>query len=363
MRLAPKNPVPGRIFTLCYARRADSTHFRSETITCPAGCSPLRRTRSRRDCWRSRWRSCSPWRASSRRPSRAPTMPTQQSDPRLFAQTGYRIDRDSFWDYFTSRGGVTTFGYPASRDFQFLGCTSQFFQRVVMQQCGAQGVGTLNLLDDGLLAYTMINGSTFPAVDTTLKAATPRVTDPNYASAILRFVAQQRAGHLRWPAGQFPPDVQHDAGRGGRGHRRSSHAGSARARGLGRSDQQASLRPRQSQLHLSALPARHHALRQDVRLHAGSAARRLPEGAADGRGPAARSGDPGGRQLAVVRGHARRPGARRHRVRQRLRARAREREQARDAAPAAAAEPGAGCPSRATPNAPPQARVRVPTSA
>jgi polysaccharide biosynthesis protein PslG len=112
----------------------------------------------------------------------------QQADPRLFAQTGYRIDRDSFWDYFSSRGGVTTFGYPASRDFRFLGCTSQFFQRVVMQQCDAQGVGTLNLLDDGLLPYTMINGSTFPAVDATLKASTPRVTDPNYASAILRFV-------------------------------------------------------------------------------------------------------------------------------------------------------------------------------
>ena len=34
------------------------------------------------------------------------------ADPRLFAQTGYRVDRDAFWDYFTRRGGVTTFGYP-----------------------------------------------------------------------------------------------------------------------------------------------------------------------------------------------------------------------------------------------------------
>jgi len=114
---------------------------------------------------------------------------TQQTDARFFAQTAYRIDRDSFWDYFTSRGGVATFGYPASRDFQFMGCTSQFFQRLIMQQCGTQGVGTLNLLDDGLLPYTKINGSTFPAVDNSLKVATPRVTDPNYASSILQFVA------------------------------------------------------------------------------------------------------------------------------------------------------------------------------
>ena len=124
-------------------------------------------------CWRFRWRSCSLASLVAPSVSRADDA-AQQADPRLFAQTGYRIDRDSFWDYFTSRGGVATFGYPASRDFQFLGCTSQFFQRLVMQQCGTQGVGTLNLLDDGLLPYTMINGSTFPAVDATLKAATPR---------------------------------------------------------------------------------------------------------------------------------------------------------------------------------------------
>jgi hypothetical protein len=111
-----------------------------------------------------------------------------QSDPRLFSQTGYRIDRDSFYDYFRARGGITTFGYPVSRDFQFMGCTSQFFQRLVLQQCGTQGVGTLNLLDEGLLPYTLINGSTFPAPDSALKATTPKVSDANYASAILDFV-------------------------------------------------------------------------------------------------------------------------------------------------------------------------------
>src|SRR3954453_11504317 len=42
-----------------------------------------------------------------------------QADARMFAQTGYRVDRDAFYDYFTHRGGVTTFGYPVSRDFLF----------------------------------------------------------------------------------------------------------------------------------------------------------------------------------------------------------------------------------------------------
>lgn len=108
-------------------------------------------------------------------------------DPRMFVQTGYRIDRQSFWDYFSHRGGVTSFGYPVSRDFQFEGCISQFFQRLVMQQCGTQGVGTLNLLDDGLLPYTAMNGSIFPAADDVTLAA-PKVGNPNYASAMLDYV-------------------------------------------------------------------------------------------------------------------------------------------------------------------------------
>jgi hypothetical protein len=110
------------------------------------------------------------------------------ADPRLFSQTGYRVDRDILWDYFQHRGGVTSFGYPVSRDFQFEGCTVQFFQRIVMQQCGTAGVSTLNLLDDGLLPYTRMNGSTFPASDPALTAQAPSVTDPNYGARILEYV-------------------------------------------------------------------------------------------------------------------------------------------------------------------------------
>jgi polysaccharide biosynthesis protein PslG len=111
-----------------------------------------------------------------------------QADPRLFPQTGYRIDRDSFWDYFSHRGGVTTFGYPVSRDFHFEGCTSQFFQRLILQQCGTQGVGTQNLLDEGLMPYTRMNGSTFPGSELVMTSRAPKVSDPNYPSLILDYV-------------------------------------------------------------------------------------------------------------------------------------------------------------------------------
>jgi hypothetical protein len=111
-----------------------------------------------------------------------------QADPRVVGDTGYRIDDDSFWDYFNGRGQARTFGFPASAAFTFLGCKTQFFQRLVMQRCGNGGVATLNLLDEGLLPYTTFNGSVVPGPDAALKSATPRPEDPAYASAVLEFV-------------------------------------------------------------------------------------------------------------------------------------------------------------------------------
>src|SRR6187200_2223912 len=73
-----------------------------------------------------------------------------QQDNRYFQETGFRIDNDKIWDYFSKRGGKGTFGLPTSRTFQFLGAPTQFFQRHVLQVTGG-GVQTLNLLGDGLL--------------------------------------------------------------------------------------------------------------------------------------------------------------------------------------------------------------------
>ncbi len=114
----------------------------------------------------------------------------QQSDPRLFADTGFRVDNDAFWTYFQRRGGVRTFGYPVSQAFPFKGCTSQFFQRLIMQQCGSNGVGTLNLLDQGLMPYSRINGSTFPVSDASIQSGAPAPSDPDYGSKVAAFIQQ-----------------------------------------------------------------------------------------------------------------------------------------------------------------------------
>jgi hypothetical protein len=116
-----------------------------------------------------------------------PVVYARQPGPRAF-ETGYQIDNDGFWEYFQQRGGAATFGLPVSQAFPFLGCTAQFFQRLVMQRCGQGGVGTLNLLDDGLLPYTNFNGSAVPGVDAALKQATPRADDPAYGARMLEFV-------------------------------------------------------------------------------------------------------------------------------------------------------------------------------
>jgi polysaccharide biosynthesis protein PslG len=114
--------------------------------------------------------------------------PTATSDPRYFSQTGFRIDTDAFWNFFQQRGTVATFGYPVSRTFTLDGFQVQIFQREVMQLQPDGSVQTLNLLDPGLMPYTQINGSTFPAPDPAIEAATPPVSDPNYATDIQMFI-------------------------------------------------------------------------------------------------------------------------------------------------------------------------------
>ncbi len=104
-----------------------------------------------------------------------------------FTQTGFCITAPDFQTYFHLRGGVQTFGYPVSREFMLQGFAVQFFQGQVLQRLPDGTVATLNLLDPGLMPATHINGATFPAADPSLVAATPPVTDPEYASDIVTF--------------------------------------------------------------------------------------------------------------------------------------------------------------------------------
>ncbi|HEY8477465.1 MAG TPA: hypothetical protein VIN09_11425, partial [Chloroflexota bacterium] len=120
----------------------------------------------------------------------APPPPAAVQSERFFAATGYQVANEAFWQYFQSRGGVETFGYPVSNEFLFLGTRVQIFQRAVLQLSGDGHVQLLNLLDPEIFPYTSVNGSTFPSADSALKDATPSPADPSYAERIVEFVRQ-----------------------------------------------------------------------------------------------------------------------------------------------------------------------------
>ncbi len=114
--------------------------------------------------------------------------PSLLHDNRWFSQTAFRIDNDTVWSYFTARGGVRTFGYPASRTFTFLGQPTQFFQLQIVQVGPGNQPRTMNLLDPDLMPYTTINGSTFPGVDPSVAGAAPTPNQPDYSTAIIDFI-------------------------------------------------------------------------------------------------------------------------------------------------------------------------------
>jgi photosystem II stability/assembly factor-like uncharacterized protein len=112
-------------------------------------------------------------------------------DNRFFAETGFRVDNDAFWDYFNRRGGTRVFGFPTSRTFTFVGFTSQFFQRAIFQLGPNGQVRLVNLLDPGLLPYTSFNGAQMPGNDPAIVGAAPAPTSPSYGTAIIAFVRAQ----------------------------------------------------------------------------------------------------------------------------------------------------------------------------
>ncbi|MGE3267500.1 MAG: hypothetical protein AB7P40_02055 [Chloroflexota bacterium] len=119
-------------------------------------------------------------------PASAVTVSAQQ-DARYFADTGFRIDDDKIWDYFNKRGGKRTFGLPTSRTFPFMGAPTQFFQRHVLQIVNGS-VHTLNLLEDGLLSYTTIAGTTLPDVDPSVTAAAPKPGSSTYGADVTAYL-------------------------------------------------------------------------------------------------------------------------------------------------------------------------------
>jgi N-acetylmuramoyl-L-alanine amidase len=109
-------------------------------------------------------------------------------DARFFPQTGYKVVDDPFWSYFSKRGGIRTFGYPVSNPFVLYGFRVQVFQRAMLQLRPDGSVAMVNVLDDGMLPYTTVNGSTFPASDGEVIKRQPKVGEPDYHQKALQFV-------------------------------------------------------------------------------------------------------------------------------------------------------------------------------
>jgi N-acetylmuramoyl-L-alanine amidase len=116
---------------------------------------------------------------------------TPAEDPWYFEETGFRIANEQFWNYFNRRGGVQTFGYPISKEFLLLGFRVQFFQRLIMQLNPDGSVATMNLLDEGLMPYTRINYSTFPAPDPQMAESAPKAGEEGYFDKLLGFVKEK----------------------------------------------------------------------------------------------------------------------------------------------------------------------------
>ena len=124
-------------------------------------------------------------------PTPAPQQTGSAKDPLYFEQTGFRIANDRFWDYFNKRGGVRTFGYPISKEFLLFGFRVQLFQREIMQLNPDGSVSTMNLLDDGLMPYTRINFSTFPAPDGAMAGAAPKPGTDGYLEKLLAWMKEK----------------------------------------------------------------------------------------------------------------------------------------------------------------------------
>lgn len=131
-----------------------------------------------------------PTSAAASQAAPAPEAGPGKDDPRYFPQTRYAITDDRFWDYFQKRGGVATFGYPVSNTFVLLGHKTQIYQRQVMQLRPDGSVALMNLLDNGLMPYTRINGSVFPGPDPEVVKRHPGVNDPDYHRKVLEFVRE-----------------------------------------------------------------------------------------------------------------------------------------------------------------------------
>lgn len=109
-------------------------------------------------------------------------------DASFFPETGFGVWNPAIRDYFESRGGVETFGFPVSNVFRLYEFEVQLFQRQVIQ-IGPNGAPRgLNILQAPYLDYRRFGGLTIPAINADLAAAAPQVGSPGYARAVGGFI-------------------------------------------------------------------------------------------------------------------------------------------------------------------------------
>lgn len=120
------------------------------------------------------------------KPAAAPTPTSEEA-----AVTPYLVENPAVLDYFTRRGGTTTFGEPVSREFTFEDMPVQLFQRAMLRVGPEGGVSPLNLLEDGLLPLAHVNGSTVPAPDPEMLRRAPVPGTLGYDEAVLAFLATE----------------------------------------------------------------------------------------------------------------------------------------------------------------------------
>jgi len=115
-----------------------------------------------------------------------PVADTTAPSDRYFPETGFSVTDAAIWSYFSTRGGVATFGNPISRLFTFRDYQVQLFERHAIAKLTPQNAGILGLLE--LVPYSPIDGYSIPPVDQALVTSLPAAERDDYPSRAASFI-------------------------------------------------------------------------------------------------------------------------------------------------------------------------------
>ncbi len=109
-------------------------------------------------------------------------------DSRSFPDTGFTIQDDAIWNFFSQHGGTAVFGEPISREFMLYGYPVQLFERFGLVVLPDGTVQALELPGPGYLPYTGFNGSIVPATDGGVQATAPSVDQNGYSQRMTEYL-------------------------------------------------------------------------------------------------------------------------------------------------------------------------------